>query len=79
MNVKLNFILTSDQLYRFNIIMATEPKINNRLINLALFFFDVEIKRKGPSHPSLTSTERKQRQNAGILESKALFVIYKDE
>ncbi|XP_044170519.1 uncharacterized protein LOC114974346 isoform X2 [Acropora millepora] len=27
-----------------------------------------EIKRKGPSHPSVTSTERRQRQNAGILE-----------
>ncbi|XP_015772446.1 PREDICTED: uncharacterized protein LOC107350717 isoform X5 [Acropora digitifera] len=27
-----------------------------------------EIKRKGPSHPRVTSTERRQRQNAGILE-----------
>ncbi|XP_015770837.1 PREDICTED: uncharacterized protein LOC107349236 isoform X2 [Acropora digitifera] len=27
-----------------------------------------EIKRKGPSHPSVNSTERRHRQNAGILE-----------
>ncbi|XP_067019965.1 uncharacterized protein [Acropora muricata] len=27
-----------------------------------------EIKRKGPSHPSVTTTERRQQQNAGILE-----------
>ena len=80
MNVKLNFILINDQLHRFDITMAREPQINNRLINLAPFFFDVEIKRKGPSHPSVTSTERRQRQNAGILESKgALFVVNKDE
>ena len=59
--------------------MARGPHINNRLIHLALFFFDVEIKRKGPSHRSVNSTERRQRQNAGILESKALFVVYNDE
>ena len=80
MNVKQNFILISDQLHRFHIAMARQPQINNRLMNLALFFFNVEIKRKGPSHPSVTSTERRQQQNAGILESKgALFVVYKEE
>ena len=59
--------------------MARGPQINNRLIHLAPFFFDVEIKRKGPSHPSVNSTERRQRQNAGILESKTLFVVCNDE
>ena len=42
-------------------------------------FFDAEIKRKRPSHSIVTSTERRQRQNAGIPESKALFVVNKGE
>ncbi|XP_015778455.1 PREDICTED: D-inositol 3-phosphate glycosyltransferase-like [Acropora digitifera] len=33
-----------------------------------------EIKRKGPSHPNVTTTERRQQQNAGILESKAKYL-----
>ncbi|XP_044166043.1 uncharacterized protein LOC114950260 [Acropora millepora] len=34
-----------------------------------------EIKRKGPSHPSVTSTERRQRQNASILETDISVVV----
>ena len=51
----------------------------NKLFFWPFTFFNADIKSKRPSHPIVTTTEKTQRQNAGIPESKALFVVYKDE
>ena len=79
MNIKLNFILISDQLHQFH--MRRKPKINNKLINLTLIFifFDAIIQEERPRTHPLTATEGREGLNAGIPESKALFVVSKGE
>ena len=59
---------------------ATTIKLNvNKLFFWPFILFDAEIKRNKAAHPIVTTTERRQRQNTGIAESKALFVVYKDD
>ena len=71
MSIKMNFILISDQLQQFHILCGNPKLTVNKLFFWPFIFFDAEIKRK--------RTERRQRQNASIPESKALFLVYKDE
>ena len=61
--------------------MTRKPKINNKLINCHFIFFDAVIQEERPmarTYP-LTTTVGRQGLNAGIPESKALFVDWKDE
>ena len=60
--------------------MTRKPKINNKCINLTFyFFFDAVIQDKGPRTHPLTTTEGREGLNAGIPESKALFIVWKGE
>ena len=54
--------------------------INNKLINLTFyFFFDAVIQEERPRTHPLTTTDEREGLNAGIPESKALFVVWKGE
>lgn len=70
MNIKLNFILISEWPAARISHITREPQINDKLINLTFYFL--------PFYP-LTTTAGRQGVNAGIPESKALFVVWKDE
>ena len=57
--------------------MTRKPKINNKLINF--IFFDAVIQGGGPRTCPLTTALERQGLNAGIPESKTLFVFWKGE
>ena len=59
--------------------MTRKPKIDNKLINLTFYFFDAVIQGERPRTYPLTTTEGREGLNAGIPESKALFVVWKGE
>ena len=59
--------------------MTRKPKINNKLINLTFIYFDAVIQGERPRTYLLTTTEGREGLNAGIPESKALFVVWKGE
>ena len=59
--------------------MSRQPKTNNKLINLAFIFFDAVVQEERPGTYPLTTTEGREGLNAGIPESKALFVVWKGE
>ena len=60
--------------------MTRKPKISSKLINLTFyFFFDAVIQEERPRIYPLTTAVERQGLNAGIPESKALFVVWKGQ
>ena len=59
--------------------MTRKPKINNKLINLSFIFFDAVIQEERPRTYPLITTVGREGLNAGIPESKAIFVVWKGE
>ena len=78
MNVKLNFILTSDQLQQFHIGLGS-PKLTINQLIWHFIFFAVVIQEERPRTYPLTITEGREGLNAVIPESKALFVVWRCE
>ena len=50
-----------------------------KLINLHFIIFDAVIQDERPRTYPLTTTVRRQGLNAGVSESKALFVVWRGE
>ena len=59
--------------------MTRKPKISNKFIIGHFIFFDVVIQGERPRTYPLTTTEGRERLDAGIPESKAFFVVWKGE
>ena len=59
--------------------MTRKPKFNNKLINLTFYFFDVVIQEERLRTQPLPKTKGREGLNAGVPESKALFVVWKGE